>query len=84
MNGWLRQRYYPELFVTHGFKVTNIVTFCEKDTKWRIPINICTQSHLAFCDMSNITWIQCPGSKIISWPPVDEFIIVNFLQAGEY
>ncbi|XP_032687771.1 uncharacterized protein LOC116851947 [Odontomachus brunneus] len=84
MNSWLQQKYYPELLVTHGVRVINILTFCENNTKWHIPINICIQSHLEFCDISNITWVECPGSKIISWPTADDFIIVNFLQVGYY
>ncbi|XP_032687676.1 aminopeptidase N-like isoform X2 [Odontomachus brunneus] len=84
MDGWLRQRHYPELNVSCDYNTTRIKASCENDTKWHIPISIYTQSNLDSNSISDITWMQCPGINVFPGLPDINFVIVNLQQIGYY
>lgn len=84
MDGWLRQRHYPELNVSCDYNTTRIKASCENGTKWHIPISIFTQSNLDSNSTSDITWLQCPGTDVFPGLPDINFVIVNLQQVGMY
>ncbi|XP_032674470.1 glutamyl aminopeptidase-like [Odontomachus brunneus] len=85
MHGWLRQKHYPELYITFDDNNVNITTFCESSTNCDIPISILVQSdNSSYFDTLPLTWMMCNESKIISKSKESYFFIYNLRQVGYY
>lgn len=85
MYGWLRQKHYPELYITYETNNFSITTFCESHTNCHIPINILVQSDDNCCGQITLPlmWMQCNQSKVI-FKPRNYIFIFNLRQVGEY
>ncbi|XP_032687725.1 thyrotropin-releasing hormone-degrading ectoenzyme-like [Odontomachus brunneus] len=85
INGWLRQKHFPELYVTLDNITVDIEAICYNNTKWDIPFNILSISNQGNVIMSdNITWIECPGFiAVLDFEDIN-FAIVNLQQFGFY
>lgn len=87
MISWLAERYYPVVNVNHDYKTARITTDCYECPECpqrNIPVNILTLSNLGVQHITDITWVQCPGSINIPLPPDIYFVMVNLQQFGKY